>query len=346
VIHIPIDKGDNNPLESKLLNRVKITLRATNTVSNTTGNFNEFENEIAQPLVRPWVQVVNVKNDSLKNIAKDNKPWGFFLAQEQATDVGFEPDNNWDDIDIEFVDDEPTHGYLTKSPRFVVIQRSRPEAYKKNSYGNWRYEGLYFGDSANSASTNYHELIKGLSSDDQKSWRSITRYLLMFVDEKNQPLHSKPLQLKLKGAGGYAIGQAIVDTYVNFEKSYFASIKKPHSIISPAGRARIVIDLKLGLEKPGANSPQIVVETLSTPSVALGKFQEVDSKGKTVKHFGVSLDSMLVSASTSFGAQLRDLHQDNLEFALPGGKKAQAIVNTVDDELETVDDENADLMPF
>ena len=342
VIDIPIDKGDSNPLESKLLNRVKLTLRVT-IMSNTFSN--EFENEIAQPLVRPWVQVLNAKNMPLKDIAKFNIPWGFFVAQPQATEVGFKPDINWEEINIEF-GDEPTIGYLTKSPRFVVISRSRPEAFKKNSYGSWRFEGLYFGDSANPKSVNYHELIKGLSAEEQENYRSITRYLLVFVNGENEPLHSKPLQLKLRGAGGYAIGQALVESYVSFEKSYFASIKKPPSIISPAGRARIVIDLKLGLEKPGANNPQIVVETLSTPSVALGKVQEVVSKGKTVKHLGVSLESMLVSASTKFGQQLRDLHQDNLEFSLPGGKKAQAIIETVDDELETVDAENTDLMPF
>jgi hypothetical protein len=305
---------------------------------------NEFENEIANQLVTPWVQLVNAGKMPLKDIEKFNVPWGVFIPQGQAEEVGFTPSGHWKEIEIEFEgsSDEPTLGYLTQSPRFVVIQRSRPECYKKNAYGSWRFQGLYFGDRLDPAAINWHEQIKLLTPKEQQDYRSVTRYLLSFVDSDNKPLHSGGLQLKLKGAGGLAISQSIADIYQGFEKAYFASIKKPPSVISPAGRARVVIDLKLGLEKAGSHNPQIVVEEMQSPGPA-GTTQEVVVKNRTVKQIGVSLSSMLISTESADGAAFRQLHQDTVTFALPGGEVAGAVEVA---EVEAEAQIDPDLMPF
>jgi hypothetical protein len=229
------------------------------TATNIPINLNdEFAGQETGASVHPWLQIVNAKNLPLKEIAKFNIPWGFFVPKEQAEKVGFKPDANWKSAEIDF-GEETKSGYLTTHPRFVVIQRSQPECLQRNSYGGWSYKGLYFGGNG---SINWYEKMNTMSFEEKENIRSVTRYLFKFVSSDNTSLHEGSLQIKLRGASGLAIKQALNDYYSQFEQAFYKSINRASARIGAAGRARVVVDFTMGLSKPSDKNPQIVVESM------------------------------------------------------------------------------------
>ena len=100
----------------------------------------------------PYAQVQSPPNLDVEEIIQENKPYGVYLLKEQADLVGFQPDSNWSEKTIVFGkgDKKETQtGFLTTTPRFVVLSQSGTEVEKgewqdngKTIAGNWRYEGL------------------------------------------------------------------------------------------------------------------------------------------------------------------------------------------------------------
>ena len=299
----------------------------------------EFAGQEQSATVHPWLQIVNAKNLPLKEIAKFNIPWGFFVPREQAEKVRFKPDANWKSAEIDF-GEETKSGYLTTHPRFVVIQRSQPECYQRNSYGGWSYKGLYFGD--RNGSINWYEKMNSMSFEEKENIRSVTRYLFKFVSSDNTSLHEGSLQIKLRGASGLAIKQALNDYYVSFEKAFYESINRPAARIGAAGRARVVVDFTMGLSKPSDKNPQIFVESMLSPSLALGANKNVDSKGHTINHVGCNLSDILILKSSKTGQEIHNIHEETLDFAKPGGGK----IARDEFEGEETKELDPDLMPF
>lgn len=109
--------------------------------------------------------------------------YGFAITQANAEMTGFEPTPDWEFIDYEFVNGDLDKLYITKSPRVLCINRSRPLMQSK--------------DPGNSKIMPYEKEI--FNADEYKAFS----YMVIWpVDANNQLLSESPLRLKCSGYAG------------------------------------------------------------------------------------------------------------------------------------------------
>lgn len=182
----------------------------------------EFEDEKfnAPPSqVLPWGLMINPRYgpDGLQ-------PHGLAINLDNAQAIGFQPDDNWQQIEHEFSSGVETV-FITTTPRLVIVRRG-PLSVKD------RETGIKLGT------------FKDHKDDflaDKLKFKTFTRHLIFLVGEDKKFLHNLPLQLTLSGAAGASFGKnyseyqqgRIVGGFVaELEKAYAGFCKKP---VTPKG---------------------------------------------------------------------------------------------------------------
>lgn len=121
----------------------------------------------------PWIQSLN-KSDAIERA-------GWFISEENAQKLGMTPDENWEGYKQRFGTDEPTPGFRTITPNFVVIHTSP------------LFMRLRQGEDLT-----LRPFVK--AEYDSTKFTCVTRYLLLFMDKANKPLHHTPVQFTAKGS--------------------------------------------------------------------------------------------------------------------------------------------------
>jgi hypothetical protein len=121
----------------------------------------------------PWIQSLN-KSDAIERA-------GWFISEENAQKLGMTPDENWEAFKQRFGTDEPTPGFRTITPNFAVIHTSP------------LFMRLRLGEDLT-----LRPFVK--SEYDSTRFTCVTRYLLLFLDKANKPLHYTPVQFTAKGS--------------------------------------------------------------------------------------------------------------------------------------------------
>ena len=159
--------------------------------------FDQFESEIISSTQLPYCQIQNPPNLSLSQIEQLNPPWGWFIPTDRAELASFKTTDDWQPTRLTFGEDtsNPRHvdGFLSTHIRIIVLHQSNIEVQKKAKNG-WRYCGLAY---QHGQLTSYGESAKG----DRNSYRLRTRYLVMFLDGKNQLLHEIPFKIGMNAGG-------------------------------------------------------------------------------------------------------------------------------------------------
>lgn len=169
--------------------------------------------------VIPWCQMINPRYGT-----NGLQPHGLAIKLDNAQAVGFQPDDNWHELEHEFSSGVETV-YLTTTPRIVVVRRG-PLSVKD------RETGVKLG----TLKDNYDAFLA-----DKLKFKTFTRYLIYLVGEDKKFLNESPLQLTLNGAAGasfskayseYQQGKVTSGFVAELERAYAGYRKQP---LTPKG---------------------------------------------------------------------------------------------------------------
>ncbi|UKP00761.1 DUF5895 domain-containing protein [Nostoc sp. UHCC 0870] len=147
--------------------------------------------------VIPWCQMINPRYG-----ADGVQSHGLAIKVDNAQAVGFQPDDNWQQVEHEFSSGVETV-FMTATPRIVIVRRG-PLSVKD------RETGIKLG----TLKDNYDAFLA-----DKLKFKTFTRYLIFLVGEDKNFLHESPLQLTLNGAAGASFSK----TYCDFQQGKVVS---------------------------------------------------------------------------------------------------------------------------
>ncbi|MGM3305518.1 DUF5895 domain-containing protein [Anabaena sp. WFMT] len=169
--------------------------------------------------VLPWGLMINPRYG-----ADGLQSYGLAIGQDNAQAVGFQPDENWQQVEHEFSSGMETV-FISTTPRLVIVRRG-PLSVKD------RETGMKLG----TFKDNYDAFLA-----DKVKFKTFTRHLIFLVGEDKKFLHETPLQLTLSGSAGasfgknyseYQQGRPIGGFVAELEKAYASFQKKP---VTPKG---------------------------------------------------------------------------------------------------------------
>ncbi len=196
--------------------------------------------------VIPWCQMINPRYGT-----DGMQPHGLAIKLDNAHAVGFQPDENWQQVEHEFSSGVETV-FITTTPRIVIVRRG-PLSVKD------RESGLKLG----TLKENYDAFLA-----DKLKFKTFTRYLIFLVGENKKFLHESPLQLTLNGAAGASFSKTyceiqqgkVVGGFVGeLEKAYAAYRKQPATPKGPLFQAHGIFCPIIECEERGIEPNTVMV---------------------------------------------------------------------------------------
>lgn len=275
---------------------------------NTKSNlFSQFESEIVSSAQLPYCQIQNPPNLSLSQIEQLNPAWGWFVPADQAELASFKTTDDWQPNRLIFGEDTPNprhvDGFLSTHLRIVVLHSSQIEVQEKAKNG-WRYCGLAY---QHGQLTSYGES----AYSDRNNYRLRTRYLVMFVDDRNQLLHDTPFKIGMNAGVGAAFSTELKEFRKEIETVFFAQLGKPQQQLSDRAHSLTVLDLQLGLHKSEGKSPFIYPQQRLTPD----KSTTLTRRDRNVELLHCSIEKMIISKESDEGKTILSLWEQHKDFA-------------------------------
>ncbi|MBD2776872.1 DUF5895 domain-containing protein [Iningainema tapete] len=253
--------------------------------------------------VIPWCQMINPRygEDGIQ-------PYGLAVKLDNAHTVGFQPDDNWHQVEHEFSSGNETV-FITTTPRLVVVRRG-PLSVKD------RETGAKLG----TLKDNYDAFLA-----DKLKFRTFTRYLIFLVGENKEFLHESPLQLTLNGVAGVSFSKAYCEYQQGritggflgeLEKAYAGFRKLPPTPKGPLFHAHGIFCPIIDCEERGIDQNTVLVAST------------VDYKHPTVS----TLTQYLIASDADESAILSKTFEEYKEFGKepvkPESKMEMAAVST------------------
>jgi hypothetical protein len=320
----------------------------------------EFNNEITASNSLPYCQIQNPPNLSLAQIQQFEPPWGWFIPAEQAEIAQFQATDDFEPVRLTWGEDtanpRSTDGFIAQRLRFVILHRSNIEVQEKSNRG-WSYIGLAY---ERGMTTRFGEL----ANSDRENYRLRTRYLLLFLDSKSQPLHQIPFRLGMGRGVGASFAAEIKEHRTEIEKAFFKLTNRPQQTLSERAHALSIVEMQLGLHKSDGKAPFICPISRSTAALDsdVGKENIVERRERKVTLIGKALDRLLISKTSPVGKRILSLWEEHQNFATFGGDDAatDAVTDipaplfqvgdspqeTLRDRDEVVDELEAHSIPF
>ena len=279
----------------------------------TTPDFlTEFDEDITASESIPFCQVQNPKNLSLSEIKQYNLPWGIFVPTDQAELVELATLDYFTPTSLIFDQDTPQErsidGFLTQHIRFALIHRSAAIEVQEKMSNGWKYIGEAY---RKGKITKYGEL----ATKDRENYRLRTRYLLLFLDENNEPLHHVPLRLGLGAGTGGSISEEIKVFRGEIERVFFKLRKQPQKALSDRAHALTVLDIKLGVHKGDGKAPFVCpLERLAPAIEQVGVVKVVERRERKVKLVGTPIHSLMIPKSSETGQLIISLWEQYQDF--------------------------------
>ncbi|MFB2738666.1 DUF5895 domain-containing protein [Umezakia ovalisporum] len=193
----------------------------------------------------PWCQMINPRY-GIDGI----QPHGLAIKLDNATAVGFQPDENWQQVEHEFSSKVETV-FITTTPKLVVVRRG-PLSVKDRETGN----------KLGTLKENYEAFLA-----DKLKFLTFTRHLIYLVGANKKFLHESPLQLTLSGAAGASFsknycefqqGRVISGFLAELERAYAVYRQQPLSPKGPLFHAHGIFCPMIECEERGIE-PNIVM---------------------------------------------------------------------------------------
>ena len=269
--------------------------------------FDQFESEIISSTQLPYCQIQNPPNLSLSQIEQLNPPWGWFIPTDQAELASFQATDDWQPTRLTFGEDtsNPRHvdGFLSTHIRIVVLHQSSIEVQEKAKNG-WRYYGLAY---QHGQLTSYGESAKG----DRNNYRLRTRYLVMFLDDKNQLLHEIPFKIGMNAGVGAAFNTELKEFRKEIETIFFAQTGKPQQQLSDRAHSLTVLDLQLDIHKGEGKSPYLYPQQRLTPD----KSTTLTRRDRSVELLHSPIEELIIAKNSDEGKTILSLWEQHQDFA-------------------------------
>jgi hypothetical protein len=179
------------------------------------------------------------------------QPHGLAIKLDNAHAVGFQADENWQQVEHEFTSGVESV-FISTTPRLVIVRKG-PLSVKD------RESGLKLG----TLKENYDAFLA-----DKLKFKTFTRYLIFLVGENQKFLHESPLQLTLNGAAGasfsksyceYQQGKIVGGFAAELEKAYAAYRKQPITSKGPLFHAHGIFCPIIECEERGIEPNTVMV---------------------------------------------------------------------------------------
>ncbi len=249
---------------------------------------------------------------SLSQIKQFKIPWGLFIATEQAELVELRVPDHFTPTRLVFDQDTPQQrevdGFLTQHLRFSLIHRSNIEVQEKTGNG-WQFVGEAY---KKGKLTRYGEL----AGKERENYRLRTRYLLLLLDNNNEPLHRTPLRLGLGAGTGGSIGEEVKVFRGEIERVFFKLRGQPQKALSDRAHALTVLDIQLGVHKGDGKAPFVCPAVRLAPAVdQVGTEKVVERRGdRSVKLVGTAIESLMLPKSSQTGKLILSLWDEYKDF--------------------------------
>ncbi|MFM6252192.1 MAG: DUF5895 domain-containing protein, partial [Dolichospermum sp.] len=136
---------------------------------------------ISPPNLKPAELDKWVKSGGLNQI-------GFFIKATEAEKAEFTPDDSWQPYEASLGDGSEV-GFISNSPKFCIIHKSQREVqFRPTEEDRFSFVGLVWENGSET------EFAKAAAADTNKLYKIVTRHLLLFLGEDDQPLHTTPIQ--------------------------------------------------------------------------------------------------------------------------------------------------------
>ncbi len=279
----------------------------------TTPDFlSQFDEDITVSESIPYSQIHNPDNLSLSQIKQFNIPWGVFIPTDQAELVELRVTDHFTPTCLVFDQDTPQQrevdGFLTQHLRFSLIHRSNIEVQEKTGNG-WQFVGKAY---KKGKMTRYGEL----ASKSRENYRLRTRYLILFLDNNNEPLHRIPLRLGLGAGTGGSIGEEVKVFRGEIERVFFKLRRQSQKALSDRAHALTVLDIQLGVHKGDGKAPFVCPAVRLAPAVdQVGTEKVVERRGdRSVKLVGSPIQELMIPKSSETGQLILSLWSEYQDF--------------------------------
>ena len=283
----------------------------------TTALLDQFLIHTSASTSLPYAQIVSPPNIKQGQLEKGGFDMGIFIKTEQAELAGFFADESWTPTEVEFSDGIQT-GFISKSPKFVIIHKSALEIqYRPTKEDRFTFVGLGW---ENGQETELHKTAKA----DSILYKRVTRHLLLFLGADDQPLHSAPIAMTLKGGFGGSLGAECKALYTQLSKVFFADARKQGKQVSggslsPFALAFAKVDITITWCKAKADqSPFCVPASIKMPTLDnVGKDLEVQRQDRKISYQGVNFDDSMVDMKSDAGKLITQWFTEYKDFSKP-----------------------------
>ena len=135
-----------------------------------------------------------------------------------------------------------------------------------------------------------------LAFSERENYRLRTRYLILLLDENNQPLHQIPFKLGMNAGVGTAFSQEVRSFRREIEEVFFKSINKPVKALTNRAHALTVLNLQFDVHKSEGKSPFICPSLRFAPAIDnMGTETIVARRDRKVTLVNQPIESLLES---------------------------------------------------
>jgi len=284
----------------------------------------QFVNHTIASTQIPYCQIISPPNLQPGKLSKWEKEGGireigFFIKATEAEKAGFIPDDTWQPYEASLGDGTEV-GFITQSPRFVIIHKSQREIqYRPSKDDRFTFVGLAWENGAETP-------LLATAKADKNHYKVVVRNLILFLGKDDQPLHATPIQYTAKGAFAASLYAETKDLYEKVSKTYFTRLKmagkvSSSGLLSPFALAFAKIDFKIGFQRNDANeSPFCVPTEIKIPTVEnVGNSIEFHRKAgnRKILFSGVALEDLLLSMSSEAGKLITQWYSEYQSFSKP-----------------------------
>ncbi|MFM8006950.1 MAG: DUF5895 domain-containing protein, partial [Dolichospermum sp.] len=268
---------------------------------------------ISPPNLKPAELDKWVKSGGLNQI-------GFFVKASEAEKADFVPDNSWQPYEASLGDGSEV-GFISNSPKFCIIHKSQREVqFRPSEEDRFSFVGLVWENGSET------EFAKAAAADTNKLYKIVTRHLLLFLGEDDQPLHTTPIQYTAKGAFSGSLYAETTELYKQLSKVYFTRLRLAGKqanggMLSPFALAFAKVDITIGFSrnKP-TESPFCVPSEIAFPTIDnVGvdcEFYRKKGDRKIIFH-GVALENAMIDMTSEAGKLIQSWHSEYKSFPKP-----------------------------
>lgn len=180
----------------------------------------------------------------------------------------------------------------------------------------------------------------------RNNYRLRTRYLILFLDTDNQPLHPIPFRLGMNAGVGAAFGDETRLFRSEVEKVFFQLRGLPVKSLSNSAHALFALSMSFGLHKSEGKAPFIYPQQRTAPAAEPSdKTITVERRGRTVELVPSDLRKLIIPKSSEAGKLIVSLVEEHIGFvdkfrddlAPNEPEESEFIDSLVDRESESVE---------